>query len=49
MKILGLGSDLAGGKIVSITRDGVKVDVKGTSVVLTLVEVETIVSIVFGG
>ena len=46
MKILGIDSDLIGGKIVSITREGVKVDVKGKSVVLTLAEVE---SIVFGG
>lgn len=46
MKILGIDSELIGGKIVSITRKGVKVDVKGKSVVLTLAEVE---SIVFGG
>jgi hypothetical protein len=46
MKILGIDSELIGGKIVSITREGVKVDVKGKSVVLTLAEVE---SIVFGG
>ena len=46
MKILGLGDSLNGGTIVSITRDGVTVDVKGKSVVLTLAEVETIV---FGG
>lgn len=46
MKILGIDSELIGGKIISITREGVKVDVKGKSVVLTLAEVE---SIVFGG
>lgn len=46
MKILGIDSELIGGKIVSITREGVRVDVKGKSVVLTLAEVE---SIVFGG
>ena len=46
MKILGIDSELIGGKIVSITREGVKVDVKGKSVVLTLAAVE---SIVFGG
>lgn len=46
MKILGIDSELIGGKIVGITREGVKVDVKGKSVVLTLAEVE---SIVFGG
>lgn len=46
MKILGIDSEFFGGKIVSITREGVKVDVKGKSVVLTLAEVE---SIVFGG
>jgi ribosomal protein S1 len=44
--LIGIGSDLVNGKVVSITREGVKVDVKGKSVVLTLAEVETIV---FGG
>ena len=46
MKILGIGDHFANGTVVSITREGVKVDVKGKSVVLTLAEVE---SIVFGG
>ena len=44
--LIGLGSDLANGRVVSITREGVKVDVKGNIVALTFSQVE---SIVFGG
>ena len=43
MKILGLGDSLNGGTIVSITRDGVTVDVKGKSVTFTLSQVELFV------
>lgn len=47
MKILGLGDSLNGGTIVSITRDGVTVDVKGgKSVTFSLSQVELFV---FGG
>ena len=45
MKVLGIGDHFATGTVVSITCEGVKVDVKGKSVVLTLAEVE---SIIFG-
>ncbi len=46
MKVLGLGDSLNGGTIVSITRDGVTVDVKGKSVTFSLSQVELFV---FGG
>lgn len=44
--IVGLGTTLLQGKVVSITRDGVKVDVKGKIVTLTFSQVE---SVIFGG
>ena len=46
MKLLGLGSALPQGIVVSITREGVTVDVKGKSVTFSLSQVELFI---FGG
>jgi len=40
MKLVGLGSILPAGKVVSITRDGVTCVLKGKTTLLSLAEVE---------
>jgi hypothetical protein len=46
MKVVGIGTELALGKVLWITREGVLVDCQGKNVVVTFKDVETEV---FGG